>query len=557
MLQELPVESLMDCSAFSGIDNILLKWIVERLEVEDIDAKLDGKSILEICQERRKKHFGCIYNSEYVALENSWHLLHPGLFTPAEHVDQIAKNYISRDYRTDRYYRDFYVAYDAIDDTEPYEKLRQLVENIYTNDYLNRIIPEWCKAYVEDEGHVRLPSQLNFYSEYVRPRKERIVVIISDALRYEVGQELLEKLQADEKCEAKMFAMTSMLPSITRYGMAALLPHLSVKIDDNYNVLCDNAQCIDLKQREALLQKAQFKSRCVQFDEIRMLKKDEMREIMSGQDVVYVYHNQIDARGDKPASENEVFVACKEAVDEILALIKRINVNGNTTHFIVTADHGFIYKRDKLNESDKISGIANAGKRYAIVPEPSNVEGTISVPMKLYSGNEKDERYVCVPLGSDLIKAPGSGLNYVHGGCSPQEMIVPVIEVRTEKGKVSVANASITLVSLVNKITNLSVRLDFLQSEAVSDTVKATNYRVFFADQNGNRISNEHIYQADKREEEASKRVFRLKFTFKNQSYDKAKKYYLIAIDDKTGMESFRREVIMDLAFAGDFGFGF
>ena len=136
-------------------------------------------------------------------------------------------------------------------------------------------------------------------------------------------------------------------------------------------------------------------------------------------------------------------------------------------------------------------------------------------------------------------------------------MIVPVIEVRTEKGKVAVKNATITLVSLVNKITNLSIHLDFLQSEAISDTVKATSYRLFFADENENRISSEHIYQADNRDSDPTKRMFRLKFTFKNQKYDKAKKYYLIAIDDKTGMECFRREVIMDLAFAGDFGFGF
>lgn len=223
----------------------------------------------------------------------------------------------------------------------------------------------------------------------------------------------------------------------------------------------------------------------------------------------------------------------------------------------MTADHGFLYKRDKLMESDKISGISNAGKRYAIVHDAVSVDGTVSVPMNLYCGNTLEKRYVCVPLGSDLFKAPGSGLNYVHGGCSPQEMIVPVIEIRTEKGKVSVTNAQITLASPLYKITNLSAQLEFLQSEAVSDTVKATTYRVFFADQNGNKISNEHLYQADKREEEATKRMFRLKFTFKNQSYDKAKKYYLIIIDDKTGMETFRREVIMDLAFAGDFGFGF
>lgn len=555
-LQELPVESVLECSAFAGIDRVIIEWIIGRLEAEDIDARLSGNSIDEICALRQKKHYGNVFSNEYEALKSAWHLLHPGLFTPAEHVDQLARNYIGKDYLTDRYYRKFYLAYDGIEDTELFEKLRQLIENIYTNDYLNKLIPAWCKAYVADEGHTRLANQLSFYSEFIRPRKERTVVIISDALRFEVGQELMERLQADEKCEAKMTAMTSMLPSITSYGMAALLPHLSVKMDDDYNVLCDGEQCSTLKQREGILQKANQNSRSVPFDEIRMLKKEEMREITSGQEVVYVYHNQIDARGDKPASENEVFVACKEAVEEILALIKRINVNGNTYHFVVTADHGFLYRRDKLQESDKISGIPNAGKRYAIMDHDPDVDGVVSIPMRLYCGNEMDERFVCVPLGADLIKAPGSGLNYVHGGCSPQEMIVPVIEVRTERGKVSVSNASITLVSLVNKITNLSVHLDFLQSEAVSDTIKAATYRLFFADQNGNRISNEHIYQADKREAEAAKRVFRLKFTFKNQAYDKAKKYYLIAIDDKTGMEAFRREVIMDLAFAGDFGFG-
>ena len=66
-------------------------------------------------------------------------------------------------------------------------------------------------------------------------------------------------------------------------------------------------------------------------------------------------HNQIDARGDKANTEDEVFHACEEAVQEIMDLIHRISVSGNTYHFIVTADHGFIYKRDKLTESDKIT----------------------------------------------------------------------------------------------------------------------------------------------------------------------------------------------------------
>ena len=53
-----------------------------------------------------------------------------------------------------------------------------------------------------------------------------------------------------------------------------------------------------------------------------------------------------------------MFHACEEAVQEIMDLIHRISVSGNTSHFIVTSDHGLIYKRDKLTESDKITGNA-------------------------------------------------------------------------------------------------------------------------------------------------------------------------------------------------------
>lgn len=54
---------------------------------------------------------------------------------------------------------------------------------------------------------------------------------------------------------------------------------------------------------------------------------------------------------------------------------------------------------------------------------------------------------------------------------------------------------------------------------------------------------------------DVAKRIFRLRFSFKIQKYDRNHQYYLAAIDDKTNMEVLRREAIMDLAFADDFGF--
>ena len=548
-------EDIVDCEVFAEIDEYLLKWIIGRLEAEDVDAKLNGKTIPEICADRRKKHFGKRVFDAYSALENAYSLLLPNLYVPADSAEAAAKNYTDKEFEIDRWYRSFYCFYDKLEDTSAFENLRELVENIYTNEYLDRITVNWSKNFVADEGRTRLDNQLDFYSKYIRFKKERVVVIISDAMRYEVGKSLYDRLLADEKCDVELTNMQSVLPSITAFGMAALLPHKEVTIDNAYTVLCDGLPCASLKQREAILMSAKPNSCCVQFDDIKSLKKDDLRNIIAGKEVVYVYHNQIDARGDKPASENEVFKACEEAIDEICFLIRRLTTTANTSHFIITADHGFLYKRDKLSECNKISGISNAGKRYAIVDAPVTMDGVVNVPIKSYTHKEDEYRFVCSPAGSDVFKTPGSGLNYVHGGCSPQEMIIPVITVHTEKSRVVTVNTSIDLVTLLNKVTNLNINLDFIQKEAVSDTIKETNYRIFFVDGAGNKISNENIYHADNRETEATKRIFKLKFMFRNQTYSTANKYYLVAVDDKTGMETLRREVIMDIAFAGNFGF--
>ena len=553
-LSKLPTESLVDCCVFAGIDKLLLAWLKGRLEGEDIDAKLGGKSIPEVCALRRKMHFGKQFRSEYFVLENAFYIMASGLYTPVTGIANNVKQYTEQDYRIDRRYRYFYLYFDRLENSADYERLRDLVENIYTNDYLNNQIVNWNQNFTEADGKTGLPQQLDFYSRYLRNAKERTVVIISDAMRYEVGRTLFEKIQADEKCTATISAMQSVLPSYTRFGMAALLPHKTIAVCQDLRVTVDGKPTDDLRQREAILQAAQPNSRCVQFDDIKSMKVAELREIFTGQDVVYVYHNQIDARGDKANTENEVFAACEEAVDEIFTLIKRLTVSANTIHYIITADHGFIYKRDNLHESDKIGGIPNAGHRFALTAENIKADGIMRLPLASITGDE-DARVVYFPLGSDIFKAAGSGLNYVHGGSSPQELIIPLIDVKTEKGRRDTTTAQIALVSLTSKITNLITTLDFVQTEPISDVVKETTYRLYFISSDNEKISNENIYVADKKDKDTTKRVFRMRFSFKNKKYDKNRKYYLVAFDDKNNLEVLRHEIIIDIAFADDFGF--
>lgn len=551
---DMPLDALVDCNLFSGIDNFILNWMKDRLLNEDVDAKLYGKDILQICAERRKMHFGQQVHDAYFMIENAWHIIRPGIYSHQSDIESIIKLYASTWYQVDRRYRYFYRFYDALENNMPYEGLRSLVERIYTNDYLNPMIVDFATALSTARGSSGIAMQHNFYNTKVKYAKDRVVVIISDAMRYEVGASLYEHLQADEKCTASISVMQSALPSVTRIGMAALLPHREFNIIDADNALVDGMPTIDLKQREAVLQKENAKSRAVQYDEIKSMNIDELRSVFAGQEVIYVYHDQIDARGDKLKTENEVFVACEEAIDEIAKLIRRLTTSANTSHFIVTSDHGFIYKRDKLTGSDKIGGIHGASDRFMISENAIDESGICSIPLKNASG-VNDNRVVNLPMGSTLFRAPGSGKNYVHGGCSPQEMLIPVIEVKTERAKKETTTASIDLVSLLSKITNLITTLDFIQTEAVSDVVKETSYRIYFVSDSGEKISSENLFTADKKDTDAAKRIFRLRFSFKNQKYDRSHKYYLVAIDDKTNLEVLRREVIMDLAFADDFGF--
>lgn len=554
------VDDLVECDTFLAVDQVLVKWLIGRLVSEDIGAIVNGFTIPELCEKRAKMHFGRKTGKTYQMFSSAYSMVKEADYHAADGLKPIIDRYLAADYNMDQQYRKFYYYYDQLESTESFEPLRELVENIYTNEYLACLLPAWNAGIQQDAAFSAIPLQREFYNANLRYTKERTVVIISDAMRYEVGQELFARMQDDPKCTAKLSVQLSVLPSYTRLGMAALLPHKTLEMTDDFQVLADGIFCDNLAGRQQVLQSYNPDSVCVQFDDIKNLKVAELRDVLTKRQIIYVYHNQIDARGDKANTEDEVFHACEEAVQEIVDLIHRISVSGNTYHFIVTADHGFIYKRDKLTESDKISGKsadkAFVNRRFIVSKAALEDDGIDHMSMGHVLGNE-DSKVVSYPVSSNVFKVAGGGANYVHGGSSPQEMLVPVLEFKMERGHMETKNAEIALVSIVHKITNLITSMDFIQSDAVSDTVKAAKYRIFFLSEDNEKISNENSYVADSREENAQKRIFRMRFTFKNKKYDKDKQYYLVVYDEESGLEQWRQPVIMDIAFADDFGFGF
>lgn len=89
-----------------------------------------------------------------------------------------------------------------------------------------------------------------------------------------------------------------------------------------------------------------------------------------------------------------------------------------------------------------------------------------------------DDRTAYTPLGSSIFKCAGGGQNYVHGGASVQEMLVPVLDVRTQAGHVETQKATVSLLPTPETLMDGKITLKFLQTELVTDTVLPASYEV-------------------------------------------------------------------------------
>ena len=105
----------------------------------------------------------------------------------------------------------------------------------------------------------------------------------------------------------------------------------------------------------------------------------------TAQQVVYIYHDQIDNAGEN--TEDEVFDACTKAVDEIAELIQKISAVPHT-RFIVTLTTDFL-QENPVTQSDKISTAEEPGKlkkrRYIVAKEPVIDDGIMNIGLGLYA----------------------------------------------------------------------------------------------------------------------------------------------------------------------------
>lgn len=565
LITQIPLEDVLTCDALNNFDDNIINWIAAKLEDQMLDEKISGMTIPEICDTRSKTgyHFSIVYVEKYRMLSAAYHLLKEvSLHRYQSSIKDAVEDYVNGTYMIDTHYRKFYYYLDKIGMDANVEKIRDLVENMYTNKYLTDFANKWNQSLTDEAYDTYTETrQEDFFEHYVKTFMHesgggRVVVIISDGMRYECARELLDNLDLDEKCDAKMGHMLSVLPSETTLGMASLLPNKDIKVDENLEIYVDGLHCGNsTPERQKILQSIVPKSACYEFDSVMQAKQADIREMFQDKDLVYIYQNQIDQRGEGMRSDNEVFNACQEAIEEIQTMIRRLTGYISNTRYLITADHGFIYKRDKLPESDKIKmeniTASFKNKRYLLSKGPIENDAMVSRCMAYLS--KINEIFVTTPIGADIIKMPGGGQNYVHGGSSLQEMVVPVIKVNTFKGKQDTGFVNVELSSFNHRVTGIEVKLDFMQMEPVTDTVKPRRVQAFFVDADGAKISFPVPITANIKSTDAKDRLIQEKFTLKSGKYGRDQEYFLVIADqddEKKELHRYKFEIdISDMAY--------
>lgn len=544
---------------FEKFDQMVMNEIVRGLLAEELALDRYQGWIAE----RRRGHWWRKYENAYRALEAAIGLLRlraewEGRF--AEDTPKaMAAAYAAEYHRFDRFYRDFTTARRAMD--ADLGALAERVEDLYANWFLPKLMDRWMGLVAESMAAIwSLPdvlSQREFFQKRVLSTagdRNKVFVIISDGLRYEVAAQLCEELQQETRSEPKLEWMLGTVPSITELCMAALLPHQHLTWTREDGVLADGMSTDGSGNREKILRRAFDSSLVVSYRDIMEWSKDVGREKTVGPRVIFIYHNAIDMDGDKVGTEEKTFEAAAKAVGDLKRLIAKIANQLNGINVLVTADHGFLFQQSPLPESDKLAveklEPIHAGRRDVVGRKAQALAGTVEIRLDPVLGKDCGLS-AYVPRGNTRFSS-GGGSRYVHGGASLQEVVVPLLVYNHVRSGYKDAEApkkvEVELATTDRRITSTPFPLSFHQVEPVGGKVLPRRLRIALWTTGGDerKASSEELIVADvsTNRPEDRRLTIRLHLNSGTGNGD----YVLRAFDEESGVEYSRTDFRVSLA---------
>lgn len=576
-----PVE-LIECETFEAVEQAIIRGLVR--DLLDSSKALDRVQFDTVLSRRLASHWthpnsknGKEYFAIYEAIHNAEELMHlRNRYVDGFHFDNakaMYDAYTTDIYRFDQAYRLFNEHVHSVL-SKGADILRQLddeVESIYTNWYLYELGLAWDRHLANEKLLEKwqisgVPHQCDFYEKEVRTRlnlkqAKRVFVIISDALRFEIANELGAIINNEKRFKVEVSTQLGVLPSYTQLGMAALLPHkaLSYQPEQGTAVYVDGISSQRLENRNSILQKVG--GMAVSSKELMGWSNQEGRDKVRDVEVVYIFHDTIDAIGEKAATEEKTFEACRSAIEELKDLVGRVINRLNGSRVVITADHGFLFQQKALVAADKTllktkpAGAIEAKKRYIVGNNLPSDEACWKGSINDTAHGSSDTEFL-LPKAAQRFHFVG-GAKFVHGGAMLQEVCVPVLHVRElqkeqaakhEKQPVGVVAAT-QPIKLVNNID----KVRFIQTDPVGERFVARLLDVYIVDTQGNEVSSRETINFDSVSKVMDERTREARLKLIGSQFDRNAQYTLVLENAEMRTRYSQYAVTIDLAFQDDF----
>ncbi|MET9492794.1 BREX-1 system phosphatase PglZ type A [Nocardia sp. NPDC006630] len=480
----------------------------------------------------------------------------PKIADVADGVRRYAEEWseIDRAYRAFRYHCD-----KAQGNVHP--EVADRVEHRYLEEYQRPLAAAWQER-VDAMEAWRVPGVTplsDFAAKDLPAKKAKTLIVISDALRYEVGRELADRVNTEhEWFNATVEPRLAPLPSFTQLGMAAHLPHQELDLIDDETVRADGRTTGGLDNRAKIWKQAGVKA--IGFEEANQSSPEELALLWSEYAALVVYHDRIDRIGDNAKSEQDTPEACRQAIDEIIALVTKFGrAKMRTSRVLITADHGFLYQSSHLQDSDFLSERAHGDtvvktKRRFVLGQGLRADPAFTLwePEQLgLIGSVQ----VQIPNSLYRMRIQGRGVRFVHGGATLQEVVVPLVELRQTKQRKQIRKVEVEISTTSRTVTSSTVVVTLTQAEAVSATVRARRLRVgVWA--NGELLSNTRDIDMDSTTDDIRERVVRLELVLSDDAQKYNGKEVKIRADDLRGesrIDYKDTHVVLQRGFGGFF----
>ena len=277
-------------------------------------------------------------------------------------------------------------------------------------------------------------QQRTLFDEVVAPaaKEAPTAYFMVDALRFEMGKQLAQSLDS-KTADVVVKARLAELPTVTEVGMNVLAPvarggKLTVELkDDRIAGFRAGAARVDSpKSRHRAIHERIGGPTCPQLSLEELLDRDvtSIRKAIARAELVVVHCEGIDKAGEKGVG---LTVFDRELQN--LRAAWRLLYEAGIQRFVFAADHGFLI-HDELTRAPRPHGkLTDPQRRHVITGERRDQTGEVTVSSQEL-GYEGATFFVAFPETTAPFDRGERAKDFVHGGNSLQERVIPVITVR-------------------------------------------------------------------------------------------------------------------------------